>query len=175
MGQVGGNDALDAAPPGTPGLREVLCHFKVVTSAQGWWVRDRCKLAPMGDSGGHAATTRVLVVDDEPSIRLLCRVNLELDGHEVLEASSLGTARGALEEEEVDVVVLDVHLYNERSDALVAECHARRPPIPVVLVTGSVEITDAGLSDADAILPKPFELDQLLSTVRNLARAHAPR
>jgi CheY-like chemotaxis protein len=175
MGQVGGNDALDAAPPGTPGLREVLCHFKVVTSAQGWWVRDRCKLAPMGDPGGHAATTRVLVVDDEPSIRLLCRVNLELDGHEVLEASSLGTARGALEEEEVDVVVLDVHLYNERSDALVAECHARRPPIPVVLVTGSVEITDAGLSDADAILPKPFELDQLLSTVRNLARAHAPR
>jgi DNA-binding NtrC family response regulator len=129
----------------------------------------------MGDPGGHAATTRVLVVDDEPSIRLLCRVNLELDGHEVLEASSLGTAREALEEEEVDVLVLDVHLYNERSDALVAECHARRPPIPVVLVTGSVEITDAGLSDADAILPKPFELDQLLSTVRNLARPHAPR
>jgi DNA-binding NtrC family response regulator len=129
----------------------------------------------MGDPGGHAATTRVLVVDDQPSIRLLCRVNLELDGHEVLEASSLGTAREALEEEEVDVLVLDVHLYNERSDALVAECHARRPPIPVVLVTGSVEITDAGLSDADAILPKPFELDQLLSTVRNLARPHAPR
>ena len=93
----------------------------------------------------------------------------------MLEASSLATAREELEREDVDVVVLDVHLYNERSDALVAECHARRPPIPVVLVTGSVEITDAGLSDADAILPKPFELDQLLSTVRNLARAHAPR
>lgn len=129
----------------------------------------------MGDPGGHAATTRVLVVDDEPSIRLLCRVNLELDGHEVVEARSLATAREALEQEDVDVVVLDVHLYRERSDALVAECHARRPPIPVVLVTGSVEITDAGLSHADAILPKPFELDQLLSTVRNLARAHAPR
>jgi len=129
----------------------------------------------MGDPGGHAATTRVLVVDDEPSIRLLCRVNLELDGHEVVEARSLATAREALEQEDVDVVVLDVHLYRERSDALVAECHARRPPIPVVLVTGSVEITDTGLSHADAILPKPFELDQLLSTVRNLARAHAPR
>ena len=128
----------------------------------------------MGDPGGHAAT-RVLVVDDEPSIRLLCRVNLELDGHDVLEASSVATARDELEREDVDVVVLDVQLHNERSDALVVECHARRPPIPVVLVTGSVEITEAGLSDADAILPKPFELDQLLSTVRNLARAHAPR
>jgi two-component system KDP operon response regulator KdpE len=128
----------------------------------------------MGDPEGHAAT-RVLVVDDEPSIRLLCRVNLELDGHEVVEASSLATAREALEREDVDVAVLDVHLHHERSNALVAECHARRPPIPVVLVTGSVEITDPGLSEADAILPKPFELEQLLSTVRNLAHAHAHR
>jgi DNA-binding NtrC family response regulator len=126
----------------------------------------------MDDSGGHAAA-RILVVDDEPSIRLLCRVNLELEGHEVLEASSLATARETLEAEAVDVVILDVHLRNERSDALVAECHARQPPIPVVLVTGSVEITDPGLVEADAILPKPFELDALLSTVRGLARVHA--
>jgi hypothetical protein len=43
----------------------------------------------------------------------------------------------------------------------------------VVLVTGSVEITDPGLAQADAILPKPFELDVLLSTVRGLAGVHA--
>ncbi len=122
----------------------------------------------MGGTRGHAAT-RVLVVDDEASIRLLCRINLELDGHEVLEADSLASARETLAEEDVDLLVLDVHLHRERSDALVAECHARRPPIPVVLVTGSVDLADSGLSDADAVLPKPFELDQLLSTVRSLA------
>jgi DNA-binding NtrC family response regulator len=127
----------------------------------------------MSDTGGHAAPARVLVVDDEPSIRLLCRVNLELEGHEVLEARSLATAREALAEEQVDVVVLDVHLGNERSHELVVECHARRPSVPVVLVTGSVEITDPGLVEADAILPKPFELDALLSTVRELAQVHA--
>jgi DNA-binding NtrC family response regulator len=129
----------------------------------------------MGDTGGHAAPARILVVDDEPSIRLLCRINLELEGHEVLEAESLATTRSVLAREHVDVVVLDVHLRGERSDPLVAECHARQPPIPVVLVTGSVEITHPGLSEADAVLPKPFELDQLLSTVRNLAHAHAHR
>jgi DNA-binding NtrC family response regulator len=129
----------------------------------------------MGDAGGPAAPARVLVVDDEPSIRLLCRVNLELEGHEVLEAHSLATARAVLDEDEVNVVVLDVHLRGERSDALVDECHAREPAIPVVLVTGSVEITHPGLSAADAILPKPFELDRLLSTVRDLARAQANR
>jgi DNA-binding NtrC family response regulator len=126
------------------------------------------------DSGGHAATS-VLVVDDEPSIRLLCRINLELDGHEVIEAESLATARAVLAEGDIDVVVLDVHLRGERSDALVAECHARRPRIPVLLVTGSVDISHPGLVEADAILPKPFELDALLSTVRNLAEVHAHR
>ena len=126
----------------------------------------------MGDTGGHAAA-RILVVDDAPSIRLLCRVNLELDGHEVLEAGSLAAARSTLADEHVDLLVLDVHLHGQRSDPLVAECHARRPPIPVVLVTGSVEITHPGLAEADAILPKPFELEELLSKVRTLAHAHA--
>jgi DNA-binding NtrC family response regulator len=126
----------------------------------------------MADTGGHAAPARILVVDDEPSIRLLCRVNLELDGHEVLEASSLATAREVLADEGVDVVVLDVHLGNERSDPLVGECHARTPRVPVVLVTGSVEITHPSLAAADAILPKPFELDALLGTVSALAPAH---
>jgi DNA-binding NtrC family response regulator len=127
----------------------------------------------MRDTGGHAAPARILVVDDDPSIRLLCRINFELEGHEVLEAHSLASARARLVAQDIDVVVLDVHLRGERSDELVVECHARRPPIPVVLVTGSVDITHPGLSDADAVLPKPFELDQLLSTVRGLARVHA--
>ena len=136
--------------------------------------RSLVRLATMGDSRGHAAT-RVLVVDDEPSIRLLCRINLELEGYEVLEAESLSTVRETLAEEHVDVVVLDVHLRGERSDELVAECHACDPRIPVVLVTGSVDISHPGLAEADAILPKPFELEALLSTVRNLAGVHAPR
>jgi DNA-binding NtrC family response regulator len=123
---------------------------------------------------GHAAA-RILVVDDDPSIRQVCRINLELDGLEVFEADSLTTARATLEDEGVDVVVLDVHLQGERSDPLVAECHAHRPPIPVVLVTGSVEVPHAGLSKPDAILPKPFELDQLLSTVSDLVQVHARR
>jgi two-component system, OmpR family, KDP operon response regulator KdpE len=124
----------------------------------------------MGENGGHAAPPRVLVVDDEPSIRLLCRVNLELDGHEVLEADTVAIARQTLAEEAIDVVILDVHLRDGRSDALILECHSRRPAVPVVLVTGSADATMDGLSDADAILPKPFELDALIEAVRTLAR-----
>jgi two-component system chemotaxis response regulator CheY len=116
-----------------------------------------------------------LVVDDDPSIRQVCRINLELDGHEVFEAESLATTRAALEEGDVDVLVLDVHLGAERSDPLVAECHARRPPVAVVLLTGSVDLAHPVAREADAVLPKPFELDQLVSTVRKLVRVHVHR
>ena len=128
----------------------------------------------MSDTGGYAAPARVLVVDDDRSIRLLCRVNLELDGHEVLEADSLDKARATLAAEDIAVVLLDVHLYGQRSDALIGECHAQEPRVPVVVVTGSADITQERLRDADAVLPKPFELDELLATVRNLAEAASP-
>jgi len=122
----------------------------------------------MPEGGRDARPGCVLVVDDEPSIRFLCRVNLELEGYDVLEADSLAAARAALRDEAVDVVLLDVHLRGERSDALIGECHARRPPLPVAVVTGSADITEDRLSAADAILPKPFELDQLFAVVREL-------
>jgi DNA-binding NtrC family response regulator len=130
----------------------------------------------MSHTEGHAAAPRILVVDDEPSIRLLCRVNLELEGHEVLEADSLASAREAVENDDIDVVLLDIHLHGERSDELLAECHDREPPIPVVIVSGSADAKQlAQLNHADAILPKPFELDELISTVRTLAGVEARR
>ena len=129
----------------------------------------------MGDSGGHAAAARILVVDDDASIRFLCRINLELDGYEVIEADTLESARDSLGEGGVAAVLLDVHLHGERSDELVVECHALTPPIPVIVVTGSADLTQERFTEPDAVLPKPFELEALRSTVRRLAREHAPR
>jgi glutamyl/glutaminyl-tRNA synthetase len=121
-----------------------------------------------------ALPTRVLVVDDEPSVRLVCRVNLELDGFEVLEAGSLTQAREALAGQPVDVVVLDLRLGNERGDELVAECHRRRPRVPVVVLTGSADTVQVAMADPDAVLSKPFEVDELVATVHGLARTSAP-
>src|SRR5262249_31925716 len=57
----------------------------------------------------------VLVVDDEPAIRLLCRVNLEIGGYTVREAGTLGEAREQLAAGPIDVALLDVHIGTERS------------------------------------------------------------
>jgi DNA-binding response OmpR family regulator len=111
----------------------------------------------------------VLVVEDEASLRLLCRVNLELDGFDVLEAATLGEARGRLESSPVDVVLLDLHLGRELGHTLVQELAERSPRVPVALVSGTAELPSAQEAGADAVLPKPFQIDRLLETVRALA------
>jgi DNA-binding response OmpR family regulator len=108
----------------------------------------------------------VLVVDDDASIRLLCRLNLELDGWRVLEAATLPLAREQLDAEDVDVVVLDVHVGAGSGLEFLDELRRDRPNVKVALLTGSVEIRDVG---GDALIPKPFTIEQLTSTVANLA------
>jgi DNA-binding NtrC family response regulator len=114
----------------------------------------------------------VLIVDDEPAIRLLCRVNLELAGYTVRESGSLGDARRVIEEG-VDLVLLDMHIGIDRSEGLVKELVERR--IPVAVVTGSTELAVVAATGADAVLAKPFTIDDLESTVARLAELGATR
>jgi len=110
---------------------------------------------------------RVLVVDDDVSLRLLCRVNLELDGFAVREAATVAEADRAVAEERPDVVLLDVHLQEHDTRELLARLRAAG--IPVALVTGSVDL-DEFRGAADAVLGKPFEPQTLVETARRLAR-----
>ena len=113
-------------------------------------------------TGAHKAV--VLVVDDEPAIRLLCTVNLELDGYDVREAGTLEEAREHLQGG-VDAVLLDMHVGADRGEVLLEELIERR--IPVAVVTGSTEL-DVARGRADAVLGKPFTIDELEATVARL-------
>ncbi len=110
---------------------------------------------------------RALIVDDDPSLRMLCRVNLELDGFAVREAATIAEAEAEIAAERPDVVLLDVHLGGEQTHDLLFRMRA--DGIPVVLVTGSVDLQDYR-DTADAVLGKPFEPQTLVETARRLAR-----
>jgi DNA-binding response OmpR family regulator len=110
----------------------------------------------------------VLVVDDDAAIRFLCRVNLELDGWAVDEAATLDQARETLAAAAIDIVVLDVHVGVESGLDFIAEIRERNPGVPVVLLTGSVGSPGLEEVDADAVISKPFTLDQLTGTVGRL-------
>jgi DNA-binding response OmpR family regulator len=109
---------------------------------------------------------RALLVDDDAALRMLCRVNLELDGFAVREAATVAEADSAVAEERPDVVLLDVHLGGERTDQLLGRL--RDDGIPVALVTGSVDIGEYR-DRADAVLAKPFNPQALVDTARRLA------
>lgn len=105
----------------------------------------------------------MLVVEDDPSLRLLYRVNLELEHYRVREAGTLGEARGAVAEERPGMVFLDVHLRGESTDALLDEL--RREGIPVVVVTGTADVSQYR-DRADEVLGKPFEPSAFVAAAR---------
>jgi DNA-binding response OmpR family regulator len=114
------------------------------------------------DSPSHT----VLVVDDDASIRMLCRLNLELDHWRVLEAATLDQAREHLAGAEVAVVVLDVHVGSGNGVEFLQELRRDRPGLKVAMLSGSDRVGDVG---SDAVIPKPFTIEQLTSTVAALA------
>ncbi len=116
----------------------------------------------------NAHSQTVLVVDDDPSIRLLCRVNLELEGCTVREAGSLDQAREVLARGDVEVVLLDVHVGSRDGAELLAEIRHDHPGLPVAMLTGSADLPVVEGIKADAVLFKPFTLEQLTGTVRAL-------
>ncbi|HVW89989.1 MAG TPA: response regulator [Gaiellaceae bacterium] len=120
-----------------------------------------------------ADATRVLVVDDEAPIRLLCRVNLEAEGMEVLEAadgpSGLATARA----ETPDVILLDVMMPGldgwRVAEELLDDPSTER--IPIVFLTARAELRDRArgidLGGVDYVT-KPFNPVELAPLVRDL-------
>jgi DNA-binding response OmpR family regulator len=116
----------------------------------------------------------VLIVDDADSIRLLCRINLELEGHAVREAASVDAARRELAEGDVDVILLDVHVGPDDGRDFLREVRESHPDVRVAMLTGSVDSDAVRSVGADALLPKPFELDDLKATVRELAESRQP-
>jgi DNA-binding NtrC family response regulator len=114
-------------------------------------------------AGGPKA---ILVVEDDPSLRLLYRVNLELEEYRVREASSLQAARASVTEERPSLVFLDVHLGETASDVLLDELVL--DGIPVVIVSGSVDI-EQYRARATEVLSKPFEPEALVDAARRLA------
>ena len=108
----------------------------------------------------------VLVVEDDASLRLVFRVNLELEHFVVREASGIDEARAAVADERPAVVFLDLHLGGAvSSDELLDEL--RTAGIPVVLVSGTVDVTEYE-GRASAVLPKPFEPSELAAAARRL-------
>ena len=115
------------------------------------------------------AQVAVLVADDDPSLRLLCRVNLELEGYRVFEAATAAEVQGILAAEDVRAMLLDVNLGPDDGIELARRLRETRPDVSIAIFTGSVERSATWGDVAEGFLSKPFTLEGLSETVRQLA------
>jgi two-component system, sensor histidine kinase ChiS len=113
---------------------------------------------------------RVLVVDDEDSIRLLCHVNLRAAGFETIEAADGEEALAAARAERPDLILLDV-MMPRLNGWTVAEELAGSPEtedIPIVFLSARTEVAEQARAydiGAVAYLRKPFEAATLASVI----------
>jgi two-component system phosphate regulon response regulator PhoB len=121
----------------------------------------------------RTVATRVLVIDDEAPIRLLCRVNLEAEGMEVLEAADGPSGLEAARAEIPDVVLLDVMMPGLDGWRVAEELldDERTQAIPIVFLTARAELRDRArgidLGGVDYVT-KPFNPVELAPLVRSL-------
>jgi DNA-binding response OmpR family regulator len=117
--------------------------------------------------------TRVLVIDDEAPIRLLCRVNLEAEGMQVLEAADGPSGLEKARAEAPDVVLLDVMMPGLDGWRVAEELldDPRTSSISIVFLTARAELRDRArgidLGGVDYVT-KPFNPVELAPLVRNL-------
>lgn len=108
------------------------------------------------------------MVDDNEVVRQLIRVNLELEGFEVVTAADGAECLDVVHRVRPDVVTLDVVM--PHVDGILAAARLRRDPrtrhVPIALVTGTARPPEA--YGVDAFVGKPFDPDDLVRVVRGL-------
>ncbi len=112
--------------------------------------------------------TKVLVIDDEVPMRLVCRINLEAEGIEVIEAGNGELGLELARAERPDVILVDVLLPAldgwQVAERLLADEATRR--IPIVFLTALVD--PGGEDGGGDVLVKPFDPTELGALVRSV-------
>jgi CheY-like chemotaxis protein len=115
----------------------------------------------------------LLVVDDEPDLREIVASELEFMGAKVFQAENVAAAKKVLSEQKIDLIVSDIRMPGGTGIDLLEFVKSKNVDIPpVILITGFADITvsDAFNKGAEALMNKPFKLDDLVKTVARFTK-----
>ncbi len=120
---------------------------------------------------------RILVIDDEPQIRLLLRMILEEDGHAVVEAANGLAAMQRWQEAPASLVITDILMPDKDGLEVIAELRRRSPQTPIIAISGGslampVRMLDiAGRLGAAYTVDKPFAVETMRQLVSSALAA----
>lgn len=123
-----------------------------------------------GDAQPRQAQSRVLVVDDEPSIRELVELFLMNEGHGVLLAANGNQGLDILRSQAVDLVLLDLKMPGMNGPEFLRQAQGLGPMPPVIIITGFPDsnlVMEAMTYGPVTLLAKPLTREMLLRAVRN--------
>jgi excisionase family DNA binding protein len=124
--------------------------------------------------GGKTGGPLVLVVDDDARLREFMRVNLEMEGYSVREASSAEEALEVIEDQAPELVLLDVVMPGVDGWQMLQRMQERHGSIPVIMFSGQVDpasAADAENRGARGFVGKPFDPQQLIERAKQLVPA----
>jgi excisionase family DNA binding protein len=115
----------------------------------------------------------ILIVDDDPRLREFVRVNLEMEGYRVREASSADEGLEALDDEPPDLILLDVMMPHVDGWEMLRRVQERHGvgAIPVIMFSGKVDeetLKHAAARGAQGFIGKPFDPQQLIESTKQL-------
>lgn len=117
----------------------------------------------------NIAQPKILIVDDEPTIRQVLTVALQDWGFDLDSADSAVTARKAFERFQPDAVLLDINLPDESGLELLRTFKRLKPEVQVIMITAEVLVANAVAAlrgHADDFISKPINLAELRATLK---------
>lgn len=116
--------------------------------------------------------TRILIVDDEPALLSMLKVNLEIDGYDTFLASDGQTALKRIQSEEPDIVLLDIMMPVLDGWGVLEKLQSmplkKQPKVIIMTAKGDRDIAKGLELGASAYVSKPFDDERLLDTIRDV-------
>jgi len=118
--------------------------------------------------------SRILLIDDDPTVRLALRLALEMSGYEVVEAVNGREGLAAFAVQPPDLVVTDLIMPEIEGVETIRALRKMSPTLPIIAISGGGRssamgyLQDVRLFGANEVFAKPFELDVFQAAITHL-------
>jgi CheY-like chemotaxis protein len=122
----------------------------------------------------EADVSRILVIDDDPAVRMTIKLVLERDGHAVELAKDGLAGMEAIKAGGIDLLIVDIFMPGMDGIETIREVHRHQPDLPAIVISGT-SLETPGLTDPGLRAPDFLAMAVKLGAVRSLQKPFKPR